>query len=335
MYNKGYRKKTIFPNRYSKMFYDFWWSHTALWEALTQRLKEDKDAFVLITGDTSTGKSHLAGNLIFKKAMKENNFILNDGKKMFIPEEDYIIDPEEFSVKMITSSGRLLWGDEFLKSSDRQSWFDPINKAIITRKNTNRKLNNIFIVLQPYETQFNPKLASHLTLWVWVKKRGVAELYTRVGGRKGGKGLDIQGIIEREDKYRKENPKSNFVPPTIHAEYVGRIAWGKLTKKLEILYNDLVEKKSATGSLTDEEKIKYGIEVVREPKEIVTDSIELVRNGEIKDKKTLWNKLDETGLDDDKKLKLLNFYLKLEGWGSFNKLFEDKSSIKTKNKKVW
>lgn len=334
MYNKGYRKKTIFPNRYSKMFYDFWWTHAALWGAWMQRLKEDKDAFVLITGDTSTGKSHLAGNLIFKKAMKEDNFILNDGGKMFIPEEDYIIDPEEFSVKMITSSGRVLWGDEFLKSSDRQSWFDPINKAIITRKNTNRKLNNIYIVLQPYETQFNPKLASHLTLWIWVKKRGVAELYTRVSGRKGGKGLDIQGIIEREEKYRRENPKSNFVPPTIHREYVGRMAWGKLTKKLERLYNDLVEKKSSTGNLTDEEKIKYGIDVKKEPKDIVMDSIEKIKNGEINDKKTLWNGLNEVGLEDDKKLKLLNFYLKLEGWSSFSKLFDNNSTIKT-NKKVW
>lgn len=335
MYNKGYRTKTIFPNRYSKTFYDFWWTHTALWKALMQRLKEDKDAFILITGDTSTGKSHLAGNLIFKKAMEEDNFILNDGKKMFIPEENYIIDPEEFSVKMITSSGRVLWGDEFLKSSDRQSWFDPINKAIITRKNTNRKLNNIYIVLQPYETQFNPKLASHLTLWVWVKKRGVAELYTRVSGRKGGKGLDIQGIIDREEKYRKENPKSDFVPPTIHSEYVGRISWGKLTKNLEILYNDLVKKKSATGSLTNEEKIKYGIEVKKEPKEFVIDAIEKIKNGKIKDKKTLWDELEGTELEDDKKLKLLNFYLKLENWNGFNKLFDKSSSDVTQKRKVW
>ncbi len=32
-------------------------------------------------------------------------------------------------------------------------------------------------------------------------------------------------------------------------------------------------------------------------------------------------------LEDDKKLKLLNFYLKLEGWSGFQKMF-DKSKLK-------
>ena len=35
----SYRKKTIFPHRYSKIFADFWWSKTALWQSFIDRLK--------------------------------------------------------------------------------------------------------------------------------------------------------------------------------------------------------------------------------------------------------------------------------------------------------
>ena len=156
MYNNKYKTRTVFDAKESKIFKDYWCSHIALWKALKLRLENQKDGFVLVTGGTGDGKSHLVGNLCFKHAEKDDNFILNDGSKMFIPEEDYIIDPEEFAYKMVTASGKVLWGDEFLKSSNRQNWYDPINKAIVERKNTNRKLMNIYFVIQPLETQFSP-----------------------------------------------------------------------------------------------------------------------------------------------------------------------------------
>lgn len=273
-----------------------------------------------MTGGTGDGKSHLIGNICFKKGMDEDNFILKDGTKMFIPEEDYIIDPEEFAYKMATSSGKVLWGDEFLKSSNRQNWYDPINKAIIERKNTNRKLMNIYFVIQPLETQFSPKLASHLTLWIWVKRRKVAEIYCRVAGRKGGKGLDIESIIKREDKYRNENPKTNFVPPSIHPEYIGRISWGKLTTNLEKKYNELVKIKSATGKLTDEEKEKYSKFKTKTDEEVIQYSVLEVKKGNITNKADLWEKLDSTELPTAKKITLLNFYLGLNSLGTFNKM---------------
>ncbi len=322
----AYKTRTIFDSRESKMFKDFWVSHAALWKALKMRLQNEKDGFVLITGGTGDGKSHLIGNICFKLASVENNFILNDGSKMFVPEEDYVIDPEEFAYKMVTSSGKVLWGDEFLKSSNRQSWYDPINKAIVERKNTNRKLMNIYFVIQPLETQFSPKLASHLTLWIWVKKRKVAEIYCRVSGRKGGKGLDIESIIKREEKYRSENPKTNFVPPSIHPEFVGRISWGKLTTNLEKKYNELVKMKSATGKLTDEEKEKYNKFKVKTDEEIIQDAVGNVAKGDITNKADLWNKLTDLELPTAKKITFLNFYLGLKGLGTFNKMIIPKKN---------
>lgn len=322
-YHRPYNKRTIFPHRYSKMFYDYWWTQTAFWEALTSRLKDEKDAMVLITGDTGSGKSHFAGTMCFKHAEKTDNFILNDGTKMFNAEENFIISPEEFAYKMITKEGQVLWGDEFRRGANRRDWYSPINKAILDRKNANRKLFNIYFLCMPFEIEFDPKLAGHLHVWLWVR-RGVCEIYVKRSGVKGGKGLDIKEILDREAKWLKENPKKTIVPPVIHPEYCGRIAFSKLTAGLERRYKKLVEEKKATGELSDEEKIRYGIEIVKTPKQIIAEIIERITKGEIKSKREVWEMMETIEETDEKKIKMLNFYLKLHGWDTFNKLFDKK-----------
>lgn len=323
----NYFKKTVFPHRYSKLFYDYWMSQTALWNVMLKRLEIEKDVLILVTGDTGSGKSHMVGNLCFKHGEKTDNFVMNDGSKMFIPEEDFIIDPDEFAVKMITKAGNVLWIDEARDGVSRRNWASNINKTIISRKNKNRKLRKIVFLLLPYEAEIDPQMAKHATLWIWVKKRGVCEVYCKRSGVKGGSGLNIQSILDRETKYFKENPRSTIALPTIHPEFIGRIKFGALTANLDKKYRELVEKKKATGELSDDEKIKYGIEVVKEPKDVVQDAIKKIRDGEIKNKKTLWEELDGVDLDDAKKITLLNFYLKLEGFDGFNKLF-DKGKLK-------
>ena len=277
----------------------------------------------------------MVGNLCFKHGETTDNFVMNDGSKMFIPEEDFIIDPDEFAVKMITKFGNVLWVDEGRDSVSRRNWASQLNKTIISRKNKNRKLRKIVFLLLPFEAEIDPQMAKHATIWIWVKSRGVCEVYAKRSGVKGGSGLNIQSILDREAKYFKENPKSTIVYPTIHPEFVGRMKFGPLTANLDKKYRDLVEMKKATGELSDEEKIKYGIEIVKKPKEIVLDAIEKIKSGEIKDKKTLWETLDGADLEDSKKITLLNFYLKLEGWNGFNKLFDGNTSNITQKRKVW
>ena len=326
MIHRGFSKKTIFPHRYSRIFHDYWWTQTALWKALTDRLKIEKDSMVLVTGDTGSGKSHFVGTMCFKHAERENNFILNDGTKMFNAEENFIISPEEFAYKMITKQGEVLWGDEFRRGANRRDWYSPINKAILDRKNSNRKLFNIYFLCMPFEIEFDPKLAGHLHMWLWVR-RGVVEVYVKKSGIKGGRGLDIKEILDREAKWIKENPKKTMVPPIIHPEYCGRIAFNKLTAGLERRYKKLVEEKKATGELSDEEKVKYGIEIVKTPKQIVSEIIEKIKKGEIKDRVQIWDIMDSVNETDEKKIKTLNFYLKLAGFDNFNKLF-DKEKLK-------
>lgn len=246
-------------------------------------------------------------------------------KMMFIPEKHFIVDEDEFAVKMITEQGSVIWYDEAREGVNRQDWYNKINKAIKKRKNTNRKNFNVCFIIMPLEVELDPKLEGHLTAWIWVR-RGIGEIYVPNTQRKGGRGLNIQSIIKREEKYLNENPKRTISPPIIHPEYVGRIAFGKFNKNEDKMYKYLVDKKQAIGKLTDEEKEKYGIENKRDPETIITDVISQIGK-EIKDKKTLWEKLKEIEESQDKKIKTLNFYLKLNGFSTFDKLFS-KSKVK-------
>jgi len=332
-FQKSFWKRTVFPNRYAKRFFHFRIRRKALCKALMNRQKIEKDAFVLITGDTGSGKSNLVGNICFKEFFEQDNFIMNDNTTMFIPEENFIIDPEEFAYKMVTKQGVVLWLDEARRATNRRNWYNSIQKSIVDRKNTNRKLFNIYFLCMPYEKEFDTSLASHLTLWMWVKKRGIAEVYCRVSGKKGGSGLNIQEIIDREHKWMKENPKANRIPPTIHPEYIGQYVFAKMNKELKKKYDKLVKDKSATSAdLSDEEKEKYGIEIIKTPEQIIEDIIKKIKGKEIQDKKTLWKEMDAIDDTTEHKTKLLNFYLGLENWGTFNKLF-DKNKLKKKD--IW
>lgn len=262
----------------------------------------------------------MIGNFCLKYFSKEDNFILNDGSKMFT-KDNFITTAEEFAVRMVTQSGKVLWVDEGRSSVNRRDWYNKINKTIIGRKNTNRKLRNIIFLLLPFEREIDPNMVSHATLWMWVR-RGTVEIYAAAPNFKGSKGLDIQSILDREDKYRAENPNCNMVIPYIHPEFLGRLHFQALTPGYKKEYDDLVLEKEAAGSLTEEEKLKFGIIEQASPETIIKNIVEQIKNGEVSNKKDIWDALEkETKLDHTKLLKQLNFYLKLDELPTFSKLF--------------
>lgn len=317
-------RKTIFPNRDSKRFYSYRIPHNVLWQALLSRLRIEKDCFILVTGVTGSGKSNLVGKENFGFAEKEPNFILNNGENMFIPEKHFVVDGDEFAAKMITERGSSIWYDEAREGSNRQSWYDKVNKAIKKRKNTNRKLFNIYWFCMPLETEFDPKLAAHLTMWIWVR-RGVGEVYVSNNKRKGGKGLNIEEILKREERWLKENPKRTIIPPVIHPEYVGRIFFGDWKKEDKKRYNELVRLKSATGKLTEEEMKKFGIDATKTPEETIEGVVKEIASGKIENKMDAWDRLKDLDIPDKKKIEQLNFYLNLLDLGTFNRVFQKKT----------
>jgi len=327
MYNKSIRR-TIFEDRDARKYKYNRISYARFCKGMVNRLKNHKDATIVITGVTGQGKSTLAGKFCFKEFEKIDNFITGEGK--MYEDKNFCTDPEEFAKKMVTERGSVIWLDEAIDAVNNRNWNSKINNLITSRKNKNRKRFNIYFLLLPFESQIDKAISYHINFWIWVKKRkvtkehpngiGVAQIFGVNHGRKGGMGLDIKGIIERENKWRKENFNKNDVPPTIHPEFMGYFAFHALSKEHQKRYDRLVEEHKAYGKLTEEEMKSDGVEVSK-VEDFIPLEIDKIEKGEIKKKIDLWKALKEkTGFADDLLERKINRHLKMRSLVTFNRL---------------
>jgi len=317
MYHK-FNRKTIYRDIDAKMFWHYYIPQNKLCTALMERIKISKDSTVLVTGFTGSGKSTLVGKLCFNFFEDMDN-IKVEGEKMY-SDENFVVDPEDYAAKMIVNKGNVIWSDESRDGISSKGWNSQINKTIISRKNKNRKRGIISFILLPYEKEVDKSFLNHITMWIFVKKRGIAEIYVANNARKGGQALSVQRIIDREAKWFKENPKRRAIDPTIHPEYIGSIVFGAFTKAEEKRYNALVEKHHATGKLSAEEHERLNPVVDKKEIEkqipIILDEVEA---GTIKSKREMWDKLKEaTNFDDALLIRHINRHLKIRGFKNFN-----------------
>jgi len=315
---KTFRQKTIFQDRDAKKFWHFYIPQNKLCKALADRIKINKDSTVLVTGVTGCGKSTLIGKLCFNFFSKMDN-IKTEGEVMY-EDNNFMVDPELFAARMIKDKGNVLWYDESRDGISSKNWNSKTNKTIVSRKNRNRKRGIVSFILLPYEKEVDKSFLNHVTMWIYVKKRGVAEIYVAAESRKGGEGLSVNRIIEREAKWFKENPRRTVVDPTIHPEYIGSVLFGPFSKEEERRYDALVEKHHASGKLTEEEEeLVGGKPDVKELEEHIPKALDDVEAGTIKSKREFWEKLKEsTGFDDALLIRHINRHLKIRGLKTFN-----------------
>jgi len=318
MFKNKFNKKTIFPDRDAKMFFHKVIAQYKLCEILRDRIKENLDSTILVTGKIGSGKSTVVGKLCFNFFAEMDNLKI-EGEKMFV-DENFIIDPQDVAARMVTDKGNVLWGDDIRDGISSRNWNSEINKTIISRKNKNRKRGITLFILLPYEKEVDKSFLNHITMWIYVKERGRAEIYVSNNARKGGQSLSVQRIIDREDKWFKENPRGRRVRPIIHPEYVGDLVFGAFTKQEEKRYNALVDKHHATGKLSEEEEERLNPQMDKKEIEkqipLVLDEVEA---GTIKSKREMWEKLKGiTKLEDDLLLRYINRNLKIRGFKNFN-----------------
>jgi len=315
---KNWKTKTIHIDSDARLFHHYSISQNKLCIGLRNRIRAKKDSTVLITAPTGFGKSTLVGKLCFNFFSELDNLMV-EGDKMY-DDDDFVVDPEDYAAKMITYKGRVIFWDESRDGLSSKNWNSKINKTIISRKNKNRKRGIVSFILLPYEEEVDKSFLKHVTMWIYIKKRGVGEVYVANNSRKGGQALSVDRIVEREEKYYKENPGKRVVRPTIHPEYIGNIYFGAFSKAEDKRYNDLVEKHHASGKLTDEEEEK--INPIVDEKELEKEiplALNMVESGEIKSKRDLWDKLKEiTKFDDALLIRHINRHLKIRGFKNFN-----------------
>lgn len=317
---KYYTKKTIYPDNDAKLFWHFYMRKALLCGGLRDRVMDFKDGTILVTGPTGVGKSTLVGKLCFNFFSSSPN--PKDEESMMFTDSDYIIDPEEYASKMVTSKGKVLWWDESREGIARRNWQKKINNSIIGRKNKNRKNGIISFIVLPYEREIDQSFSKHITMWIWVSERGKAQIFVSGKTKKGGESLNIQTIIDREEKWAKENPNRKVCPLTIHPEYIGNVTFGKFTNAEQKRYDRLVDENSAVGELSEEEEAKLnGGVIINNKEDYVPLELDEIQNGKYKTKADLFYRLKElTGFADAKLVNTLNRHLKVRGLDTFMKL---------------
>ena len=315
---KQWNKKTIFPDRDAKVFFHRYLTYPRLCNALRGRQEINKDGVVFISGPTGSGKSTLAGKLCFNYFQDMDNVKMPEDK--MYTDDNFIIDPEDYAKRMIIDKGSVIWWDESRDGLSSKNWNKEINKTIVSRKNKNRKRGIISIILLPYEGEVDKSFLKHITMWIWIKKRGVGQVFVSANARMGGHSLNIPAIIDRQNKWLKENPSKRIVPPTIHPEFIGQIYFGAFTKAEEKRYDALVEKHKASGQLTAEEEESLEPQMdKKELEEQIPLALDEVEAGTIKSKRELWEKLkDLTKFEDALLIRHINRHLKIRGFKNFN-----------------
>lgn len=314
---KNFRKKTIHIDTDAKLFHHYSVPHSVLCNAMEERVKLKKDNTVLVTAPTGNGKSYLTAKLCFNYFEKMEN-PLKPGEMMYT-DECFVIDPEDYAKKMITDKGSVLWWDESRDGLSSKNWNKEINKTIVARKNKNRKRGITSFILLPHEAEVDKSFLKHITMWIWIKQRTLAYVFVAARPKMGGHALSIPKIIERQEKWEKENPGRKEVPPTIHPEYIGNIVFGANTKEQEKRYDDLVEKHKATGKLeAHEEETKKSLDK-KEIGEIFMKILDQVEAGEIKSKREMFElAVEQSGLSDKDVITNFNRHLGIRGWKKFN-----------------
>lgn len=315
---KQWNKKTIFPDRDAKMFFHRYLTYQRLCDALRDRIVIKKDGVVLITSPTGFGKSTLAGKLCFNYFEKMDNLKV-PGEKMYT-DDNFIVEPEEYAKRMIIDKGNVLFIDEARDSILSKNWNSQINKTIISRKNKNRKRGIISLILLPHEGEVDKSFLKHITMWIWIRQRGIAQVFVSANARMGGHSLNIPSIIDRQNKWLKENPKKRVVPPIMHPEYIGNLYFGAFSKAEEKRYDALVKKHHASGELTKEEEEESNPQLdMKELEKQIPIVLNEVEAGTIKSKRDMWDKLKEvTKFDDALLIRHINRHLKIRGFKNFN-----------------
>jgi len=202
------------------------WKLKKLCDMLSQKIKNDYDAIVVIDGHTGIGKSTLA--IQIARRVKTGEF--------FHIKKDLVYSQEEFLSQMRKKSYGKIIADEMINVGFARDWYNKKQKDIIKTLNMNRDHNNLIILCVPNFADLDKKIINMCRMRLTVVERGIAIVQLKNQSLYSADKWDmlVNSKIEREilNKKKRFNPhdytklttfagfvKFKDLPPTIKAEY--------------------------------------------------------------------------------------------------------------------
>ena len=137
-------------------------------KAIRKRLRNDKDAVVIVTGERGIGKSVCAWKLV--KEINPSSVI--DRNVLFDPQvtklKDIIYGFPKYSATSV---------DELIRIGYRRNWFKQGNKLLVELYNLCRYQNQASILCIPNFNDIDSDLQDLVTFWIFVVNRGVCVVF--------------------------------------------------------------------------------------------------------------------------------------------------------------
>lgn len=286
----------------SKIYSRFVFTHKFFRFLLIDRILDNKDNIVLITGKRGSGKTTLSIKQIMGFSdIQGNEEYYNHEKNISKDEkEEYKLEnftPFNMETHMCFSKKELqdLWknekmafilADEAVVNANRRNSMTKANKILMEIVTINRKNYNTIFFCMPSIEDFDLAILQYITHWIHIDERGIAAvLLPNPPSLFGRKSWDIDHMKKIYEKFLENNPTAPSVPYWLFSNFRGYMKFGAMSKNVEDKYleiatnkknrdNELeeaLENKPKRGQLNDEKSHKI--------KEIVTKLI----NGDIID----------------------------------------------------
>jgi hypothetical protein len=234
------------------------------------RIENDKDNIVLITGSRGIGKSTFmikvaSGFEDMEKLENNCNDILSEDQKDFKLEGYTTFDMDRDIIYTIAGLQDLcmnhrkgvVCGDEAVVNMSRRNSMTKGNKQLHQIMTISRKNNNTVFLLLPSIEDVDQNILQYCSCWVHIDSRGLAVVFlpnkTSIFGKKR---WDVDSAKKIHDKLLDENPRLVSVPYWIYSNFRGYVKFGKLSNAIEERYLRLAEeKKNIEVEKGQEEKV--------------------------------------------------------------------------------
>lgn len=224
-------------------------------KSIRERVKNNWDLVIAISGEEGVGKSHLAITLAM---LLDKNFDL-ERNISYMPTYNEVITKfhalPKYSVYVI---------DEAIRVLDKQNWAEDLQKAIRHMYATERKQNKITFLLMPRFTDLSERFRNYrVKIWIHILARGVACIYIRDDDKDLGRS-DPWHFKDNESAKRNTLGRVKIserrLENVLHIERKTMNYWfdfecAPLPMEIEAKYNELVAKYKALAIAEEEANV--------------------------------------------------------------------------------
>lgn len=307
----------------SKIYSRFVFTHKFFRFLLIDRILDNKDNIVLITGKRGSGKTTLSIKQIMGFSDIEGNEEYYNQEKNISKDEKVVYKLENFTPfnmenHMCFSKKELqdLWknekmafilADEAVVNANRRNSMTKANKILMEIVTINRKNYNTIFFCMPSIEDFDLAILQYITHWIHIDERKLAAvLLPNPPSLFGRKSWDIDHMKKIYEKFVESNPTAPSVPYWLFSNFRGYMKFSAMSKNVEDKYLEIATNKKNRDNEEEEKEVRPKRQLDEVKTKRIEEIVDKLIKGEIFTPEDLTAHSFGLGITDDKYKKEIN-----------------------------